>query len=244
MPTRPEQQIANIKTMQVRLGVRADGDFGPQTLAAFHLMADQAEHADARRDTLPDGTSLGSIEERATAWCEIEADYWMGNVVSPDRVAQYFELCQEPDGTTTKGVWLARETRKGEHYSFCGAAQGFAERQVLLAGETPMLSRSGAKQYRDEALAGRRGPWVPITDVRSGKVSPPPRGSLAIYDRPSTPQTWDGHVRRVCSSTEDGYLGVGANENNRRWVVDHTLVPWSAPNLLGFVYPGCAQTPR
>ena len=237
MPTRREQQIANIKTMQVRLGVRADGDFGPNTLAAFHLMADQAER-NTQRDTLPDGTpfALPSLADRATTWCEGEADYWMGEQVNAERVAQYFELCDE-DGSTSKGKWLAAETRAGKRFSFCGAAQGFAERQVLLPGETPLPSRAGAKQYRDDAVAGRRGHWVSVDDVRTGRVAPPPRGSLAIYDRPSTPETWDGHVRRVCESTRDGYLGVGANEHNRRWHRDVMLVPYTTPNLLGFVYP-------
>src|SRR5690606_7759423 len=105
-------------------------------------------------------------------------------------------------------------------FSFCAAAQGYAEVQVLLPGEMPLLARAGAKQYRDEANAKRRGPWIPIDRVRRQVVIPPPRGSLAIYDRPSTPEEWDGHIRRVCASGADGYLGVGANENNRRWVRD------------------------
>lgn len=178
-----------------------------------------------------------SIEERATTWCETEADYWLGEQVNADRVGAYFAVCVDLEGSTDKGRWLADKTRRGKLYSFCGAAQGFAEAQVAAEGETPPPARAGAKQYRDDALAGRRGAWVPIARVRSGAVPPPPRGSLAIYDRPSTPETWDGHVRRVCESSATGYLGVGANENNRRWHRDTTLVPWSEPNLLGFVYP-------
>ena len=238
MPTPPEQQAANIRIMQRRLGVLDDGDFGPRTLSAFLALADRAEGKDpmpdTQRDTIPDGTS---IEERATTWCEREADYWMANPVDHKRVAEYFELCEDVDGTTTKGQWLASETRKGRNLSFCAAAQGFAERQVLLPGEVPMAVRAGAKQYRYEAIRGRRGPWVSVDDVRRGRVIPPPRGSLAIYDRPSTPETWDGHIRRVRESTPKGYLGVGANENNRRWVVDKAIVPWLHMNLIGFVYP-------
>lgn len=56
MSTSPEQQTANIRAMQRRLGVRDDGDFGPRTLAAFHSLADLADSRETQRDTLPDGT--------------------------------------------------------------------------------------------------------------------------------------------------------------------------------------------
>lgn len=52
MPTPPEQQTANIRAMQRRLGVVADGDFGPRTLAAFVALADRVDVDSPQRDTL------------------------------------------------------------------------------------------------------------------------------------------------------------------------------------------------
>ncbi len=217
----------HIKRAQTLLGVEVDGNFGPETLAAFERAI-----VPLTRDTIPTGSSL---EDRATAWCEKEAAFWGDTPVPRHRVAEYFEFCEQNE-SRQKGIDLARMTRAGQDLSFCAAAQGFAEHAVSLSTDRPVC-RAGAKEYLADAQRGLRGPWVPLEAVRSGKVIPPPRGSLAIYDRPSTPQEWDGHVRRVCSSNAHGYLGVGANEGKRQWKRDTVARPWSDPHLLGFVYP-------
>lgn len=236
MSTPRQQQIANIKTFQRRVGLLDDGDFGPKTTARALAVADLADVARAveRGDTMPAGASL---EERATAWCEREAEEWGTRQVSLERVAEYFRTCEQ-NGSNDKGADLSRMTLAGQRLSFCAAAQGFAEFSSLVQGDKPMPSRAGAKEYKADAEARIRGPWIPVSRVIAGAVRPPPRGSLVIYDRPSTAVTWDGHVERVCSSDERGYLAVGANENNRRWVLDE--IPRFYQNertLMGFVYP-------
>jgi hypothetical protein len=67
MPTSPEQQTANIRAMQARLAVPADGDFGPRTLAAFLALADRDAMTEAQRDTLPDGVDLDTSAKPAGA---------------------------------------------------------------------------------------------------------------------------------------------------------------------------------
>jgi hypothetical protein len=61
MPTPPEQQTANIRTMQRRLSIDDDGDFGARTLAAFIALADSVP--DNQRDTLPDGPPTMRTEQ-------------------------------------------------------------------------------------------------------------------------------------------------------------------------------------
>lgn len=242
MPISPAVIERNIKIAQRRLGVPDDGIFGPVTTAEFLRRLDLADAAvrdeHPRFDTIPTGSNADvSIEERATAWCEREAQHWGTAQVSLKRTAEYFGVCEPIDGSEGKIEWLVKTTLEGQRHSFCGAAQGYAERQVLMPGEDPLPARPGAKDYRGDAISRLRGPYVTVSRILSGSVARPPRGSLAIYDRPSTEPEWDGHIRRVRSSKRDGYMGVGANENDRRWRMPTIAWPYTDKDLLGFVYP-------
>lgn len=86
MPTSPEQQTANIRAMQTRLGVPADGDFGPRTLAAFMALADRDLMTEAQRDTLPDGVSLDTSARPAGA----------RSLTNAERIARFGSFAFEP----------------------------------------------------------------------------------------------------------------------------------------------------
>lgn len=86
MPTSPEQQQANIRTMQRRLGIEDDGDFGPRTLAAFMALADRYAMTEAQRDTLPDGVSLDTSAKPAGA----------RSLTNAERIARFGSFAFEP----------------------------------------------------------------------------------------------------------------------------------------------------
>ncbi len=233
--------------LQKRLGVPEDGRPWSVTMGKVFDLIDAAECP----PTLPDGSSSVITSpaamtrwERALDWCLGEAAQHGNNRVPDERVAEYFAGCTR--GGENIGNWLAgEEVKPGVDYSFCAAAQGFAEFRSSLPGEDLPPWRAGALEIKHDAESGARPGevWLPLAELLDSDEVPPP-GSVAVYL--NTQATGRGHVERVIEADRTGYRSVGANENNRRWVVDATPIRYSQAGktdgvqrlrLLGFVVP-------
>lgn len=229
----------HIKQWQRIIGVDDSGDFDEETLTAS---------VDAIGDTIlppeprePPEQDSRSPSMRALHWCLNEAERWGDNRVSAARVAEYFEGCERAGKNI--GNWLAGEVRAGKHYSFCAAAQGFAEHETRRSPDANWPWRAGALEIFRDAL-GKLRPgqsWLPISVARATGASPHP-GAIAVYQNTTDPTK--GHVERVIFADENGYRSVGANENGGCWVVDKSLIRYTDASradgsqrlkLLGFV---------
>jgi hypothetical protein len=189
--------------------------------------------------TLRDGSSgqhraVRPLGEMALQWCLQEAGAWGANQVSVERVKDYLRGCSR-DGETGTGTWLANTydpNNPDRRWSFCIAAQGFAEDRAGGNLHSPMPPwRAGVFEAERDAADGKRPgeQWVPVSRVWDAATNRllmlPPPGSLVIYGNRNAPGK--GHAERLIRADADGICSVGANENNRRWVVDHTPIPWT-----------------
>lgn len=227
----------HIKQWQRVIGVKDDGIFADETLAAS-VDAIGSAPTEPMEPPEQDGRSPSL---RALHWCLSEAERWGINRVTPERVAQYFRGCERSEKNI--GNWLAGEVLKGKHYSFCAAAQGFAEHETRRSPDAEWPWRAGALEIFRDALAGRRRgqSWLPASLARLAVEQPHP-GALAVYE--NTLDKTRGHVERVIFADANGYRSVGANENGGRWFADKTLIRYADASradgsqrlsLLGFV---------
>ena len=251
----------HIRQIQALVGAKQDGVPGPMTVAAVAAVVNERDDLRQRLravdDTMPATVPTGSSElaavrppvslgELALDYCLHEAGRWGVAQVSVERVAEYFSGCTR-DGKPL--AFLSAETRAGRLHSFCAAAQGFAEDRCSQDPAMPRPPwRAGALEIMKDAQQGLRPNerWAPLSEFWDSSANkfhgPPPPGSIAVYQ--NRLDATRGHVERVIDANQLGYRSVGANENDRRWIVDRSPVDWRKVEktdgvqrlyLLGFV---------
>ena len=183
----------------------------------------------------PSSPTHSSIAERAVLWSlaqqalgPIETE---GHNAGPLIAAYHSGAMRRDDKGQEKPLGITSG-------NWCASGLSYAERQVLLPGEQPVLPwrASGVELLRD---AEERGRWRPVAAVRAG-VWLPRRGDVAIFVRPAAADPkleWRRHVGRVSRApdTAGRYQTIDANHGEQWGVRERKLTDGA---LLGFVqYP-------